>query len=131
KIKGIYGHCQIMRLNYIDLPSVCPSEFMHSVLLGVVKMFMERWRGIDSITSTKYYKELPSTHPLKNPQIPNRKVQEINNRLSRIIFPSRVHRSMLQFDQKGSWKSLELENALFFGWPAFVGILDKERSNNF
>src|SRR5699024_9690380 len=36
-----------------------------------------------------------------------------------------------QFDQKGSWKSLDYENVLFFGWPAFVGIIDHERFNNF
>src|SRR5699024_8681143 len=106
----IYGSCQLMRLTYIDIPTVCPSEFMHSVLLGVVKTLMERWRGQDNITKTKYYKDLPFNSPLKKLQIPNSKLNQINKRLSMIKFPSRVHRSMPQFDQKGSWKSLDYEN---------------------
>ena len=75
--------------------------------------------------------KLPSNHPLKQTQIPNSKVVDLDKRLAMIKFPSRVHRTMPQFQKKGSWKSLDLENVLFFGWPAFVGVIDQDRCKNF
>ena len=119
--KGIKGKCELMRLEYIDIPTICPSEFMHAVLLGVVNMLLDWWRGKDNFVNTAFFKKLPPNDPLKKFAIPNNKVKEVNRRLARIKFPSRVHREMPQFGQK-KWKSLDFENLLFYGWLAH-GVL--------
>lgn len=37
---GIKGTCELMRLSYVDLPTICPPEPMHSQYLGTINHFI-------------------------------------------------------------------------------------------
>src|SRR5699024_3267291 len=68
--KGVKGPCELMRLSYTDLPTLCPPEPMHSQFLGTVKSILERWFGID-VKSNAWYRALSKAQkqPLKAHQL--------------------------------------------------------------
>lgn len=42
-VKGVKGHTVISKLPLLDLGTALLPEFMHSVLLGVVRQFISLW----------------------------------------------------------------------------------------
>ncbi|KAI2803994.1 hypothetical protein BLOT_008134 [Blomia tropicalis] len=52
-------------------------------------------------------------------------------RLALIKFPKNALRRMPQLSDKRSLKAIEYEVLLYFGWPAFKGIVTEDRLQNF
>ncbi|KAJ6218629.1 hypothetical protein RDWZM_009786 [Blomia tropicalis] len=42
---GVKGWNQLLRLPYIDIVSFCPPDYMHSQLLGTVRLLLAYWLG--------------------------------------------------------------------------------------
>ena len=44
-IQGVKGQCQLSRLPYVHMNIVAPPEYMHSQLIGTVKLLIDIWLG--------------------------------------------------------------------------------------
>lgn len=38
--KGVKGQCELLRLSYVDMPTICPPETMHSQYLGILSLLL-------------------------------------------------------------------------------------------
>ena len=130
--EGIKGECQLMRLGYIDLPTICPPEPMHSQFLGTVKSIIERWFGTD-LVSRRWFQNLSNEQKqmIRKTTITKDKIDIIDIRLATIKFPERTLKSMPQFASPRKLKSLDFELLLYYGWISFIGIVDDAKLNNF
>ena len=64
-------------------------------------------------------------------KLTNEQLTIIDKRLALIKFPKNALRRMPQLSDKRSLKAIEYEVLLYFGWPAFKGIVTEDRLQNF
>lgn len=128
----VKGKCEIMKLEYINLPLVCPPEIMHSQYLGTVKSILERWTGMD-VVKRKWFQAATNEQKrqVNAKKLTNEQLTIIDKRLALIKFPKNALRRMPQLSDKRSLKAIEYEVLLYFGWPAFKGIVTEDRLQNF
>ncbi|XP_077535918.1 uncharacterized protein LOC144148211, partial [Haemaphysalis longicornis] len=85
-------------------------DYMHCVLLGVVRQFLELW--LESAGKTFYV---------------GRSQQAIDSRLMAVSPPKDVRRAPRPTKEKRFWKAKECENwLLFYSLPVLDGILDRQ-----
>lgn len=110
-VKGIRGHSSICKMfPFFDCIWGYPIEYMHGVLLGVVRQLWDEWTN----TRCKFY--------LK----PKAKL-EIDDRLTKITPTKEIYRLPSVLKKKGKWKAAEwLFWLLFYSIPCLWGILDDE-----
>lgn len=117
-VNGIKGPCWLAALKYYDIIEGTAIDYMHCVLLGIVKMLLRLW----------FSKEHSSA--LFN--ISNR-VKEVDQRLVEIKYPNEISRCprALEFHLK-YYKASELRSFLLFcGLPVLHGILPDEYFQHF
>lgn len=108
-VNGVKGISPLMQLPIFNVINSFPPEYMHSVLLGVVKLFLIVW--LDSKNSQK-------------PWYFGNKSQILDNRLSKILAPCEVTRIPRSVDNIKLWKALEFKNFLvYFSLPCLKGLL--------
>lgn len=99
-----------MKLSYLDMAKVMPPEFMHSQLLGTVKLLLCHWMGGRSSPGSL-------------------DASKLNRRLKRLKFPSKILRIMPDITRP--LKSSELENLLYYGVVLFQDLLPEREFNHF
>ena len=85
-----------------ELPNAAIIDFMHQVLLGVVKTFL-----LD----------------LHQKRLSKRNSEVVSNRLKSIIFPSEFGRKFRSLDLIKYWKASELRNFTFYELSALHGVI--------
>ncbi|XP_077547929.1 uncharacterized protein LOC144160537 [Haemaphysalis longicornis] len=110
-VNGVKGPSPLTKLPYLDLVWCYTVEYMHCVLLGVVRQFTEYW--VDSVNSDEdYYIVQPST------------LQAVSKRLRRIRPPHHITRLPRTLRVRCFWKAHEWRNwLLFYCLPCCWGIL--------
>ena len=86
----------------LELPNAAIIDYMHQVLLGVVKTFLFN---------------------LHQKRLSKRKSEVVSNRLKSIIFPSRLGKKFQSLDLIKYWKASELRNFTFYGLSALHGVI--------
>ncbi|XP_077551275.1 uncharacterized protein LOC144164922 [Haemaphysalis longicornis] len=110
-VNCVKGPSPLTNLPYLDLVWCYTVEYMHCVLLGVVRQFTEYW--VDSVNSDEdYYIGQPST------------LQAVSKRLLRIRPPHHITRLPRTLRVRCFWKAHEWRNwLLFYCLPCCWGIL--------
>ena len=106
---GVKGWNQLLRLPYIDIVSFCPPDYMHSQLLGTVRLLLAYWLGGRS-------------------RVQVLDIDKINQRFKLVKFPSGVLRNMPE-DVGSNLKAIELEIILFYGFILLEDLLPTEEYN--
>lgn len=113
---GIKGDCQLSRLEYVHLNKIAPSEFMHSILLGVVKLVVDAWIG--------KVEHVPR-------HLTQAQINLVNSRLETIKFPCNQLRKMPTLGSKDKWKAFDYEIFLCYGYLSLQNVLPKAYFENF
>ncbi|XP_011685304.1 PREDICTED: uncharacterized protein LOC105448453 [Wasmannia auropunctata] len=110
-IKGVKGFSVLSNLPHFDMIWGFPVEYMHGVLLGVVKQL---WKML-----------IDHKCPI---HLTPRQQKEVNKRLLNITPPHEIHRSPRSLTgQKCKWKASEWRSwILFYCIPCLTGILDDQ-----
>ncbi|XP_033725038.1 uncharacterized protein LOC117315017 [Pecten maximus] len=88
-VKGIKGACPVVVLKYVDLPKTFVIDWMHSVLLGVVKTLLSMWCDASYKKESFYVGD---------------KMALVNSRLQRIQVPDYIVRQQRNIDDHKHWK---------------------------
>ncbi|XP_069126751.1 uncharacterized protein [Argopecten irradians] len=108
-VHGMKGASAMMSLQYIDIPKCFVIDWMHNVLLGVVKALLNFWLG--------------STHKDKDFFIGN-KISLLNQRLKQIQIPDFISRRQRGLEEHAHWKASECREWLIhFSMPVLSGVL--------
>ncbi|CAH1163412.1 unnamed protein product [Phaedon cochleariae] len=108
RVFGIKGSAAIINLPGFDLVWGYPIDYMHMVLLGVVRQCWEIW----TTYGNEMYIGSPSTLKL------------VNDRLLKIHPPNEIHRTPRPLSEKAKWKASEWRSwLLFYSIPCLRGIL--------
>ena len=105
-----------MQLPYIDMWIVLPQEYMHSQMLGTVKLMLDNWLG----------KRTDKSRALKDSSI-----ALLNSRLAKLKFPSNLLRRVPEVNDPKKFKAVDFENMLFYGVVCFEGVLPSDEFENF
>lgn len=107
--KGIKGPSVLMNLQYFDLAEGMVPDYMHSVLLGVIKFHTEI---LLTSVGTAYYIGKPNQLAL------------INRRLTSIVCPTKITRSPRSIYDRRLWKASEWRSWLvWYSLTCLRGIL--------
>ena len=109
-VNGIKGPCWLAALKYYDIIEGTAIDYMHCVLLGIVKMLLRLW-----------FSKEHSSAPFNISNC----VKEVDQRLEEIKYPNEISRCprALEFHLK-YYKASELRSFLLFcGLPVLHGIL--------
>lgn len=116
RIRGIKGSASVINLPGFDLVWGYPIDYMHMVLLGVVRQTWEIW--------TTYGKEMY----IGSPSV----LKIINRRLLKICPPNEIHRAPRPLSEKAKWKASEWRSwLLFYSVPCLHGILESKYLEHF
>lgn len=108
-VNGVKGVSSVMLLPIFSIVKCFPPEYMHSVLLGVVKLFLSHW------IETKHYQ--------KSWYI-GTKLNILNCRLAHILPPCEVTRTPQAFSNLKLWKASEYRHFLvYYSLPILKDIL--------
>lgn len=106
---GIKGSTIIYEFPFLKLSTCVIPEFMHSVLLGIIKQFLKIWIQLSGKWNLKKFKE---------------KIEDFMNNIRPPSYFRRMPRSIFQFH---FFKAQEFYNwALFYSLPTLDGKLPKE-----
>jgi hypothetical protein len=98
-VNGVKGHSILSVLSNFDMVRCFFPDYMHAVLLGVVRQFVFLW--------------FDSTQHLK-PHYLGRNINEIDTILTSIKPPSEIKRMPRSIEQRKYWKASEWRNFLLF-----------------
>lgn len=108
-VYGVKGLSQLICIPDFDFTKCLPVDYMHAVMLGVVKTATELW--LDSKNSNKAY-------------YIGRKIKEINVRISKIRPFTEMSQYPREITCRAQWKAHEWENWLLYILPVTVlGII--------
>ncbi|XP_034944122.1 uncharacterized protein [Chelonus insularis] len=99
EIKGVLGPSILMNLEYFDLVDGMVPDYMHSILLGVVKQYTEI---ILTTVNAEFYVGSPTN------------LLRINQRLLSIKHPSCITRAPRSLQERNIWKASEWRSWLIF-----------------
>lgn len=108
--KGIKGSCALLDLPYVDISVMCHPEYLHAILLGVVKMSVDMLKGAITLIQAV---------------ITSRNVATVNEIFEQIKYPVECGRSLALFLSKHKWKASDYENFIFHGFVALIPILSE------
>lgn len=98
-VNGVKGVSLLMLLPIFDIIRSFPPEYMHSVLLGVVKLFLSTWIGPKNC---------------KKPWYIGTKLQIFDNRLLKIFPPCEITHTPRSVSNICQWKASEFKNFLIY-----------------
>lgn len=108
-VNGVKGVSLLMLLPVFNIVKSFPPEYMHCVLLGVVKLFLSTW--IDPKNCRK-------------PWYIGTKSQLLDNRLLKILPPCEITRTPQSVSNLSQWKASELKNfLLYYSLPCLKDLL--------
>ncbi|KAG8176071.1 hypothetical protein JTE90_025529 [Oedothorax gibbosus] len=108
-VNGIKGISPLMNLSYVGLVSAFTIDYMHCVLLGVVKKVTHLW--LDSTSHDK-------------PYYIGKKTSDVDNRLTKIKPPTYISRRPRSIVDRAYWKANEFRSwLLHYSLPCLAGIL--------
>lgn len=108
-VNGVKGVSSLMLLPVFNIIRSFPPEYMHCVLLGVVKLFLSNW--IDPRNCRK-------------PWYLGTKSQILNNRLSKILPPCEITRTPQSVNNISQWKASEFKHFLIhYSMPCLKDLL--------
>lgn len=108
-VNGVKGVSLLMLLPVFNIIRSFPPEYMHCVLLGVVKLFLSTW--IDPKNCRK-------------PWYIGTKSQIFDNRLSKILPPCEITRTPQSVSNISKWKASEFKNFLiYYSLPCLKDLL--------
>jgi len=112
RIKGIKGPSALLTIPDHDLVWGAPVDYMHSVLLGVVKQLFDIWTTYNYHETNDFYIGSKKT------------LQEIDKRLTTIKPPFEIHRTPRSLSEWAKWKASERRSwLLFYAVPCLHHIL--------
>ncbi|XP_074095725.1 uncharacterized protein LOC141525232 [Cotesia typhae] len=115
-IMGVWGPSPLMNLNYFNLVDGMSPDYMHALLLGVVKQHTEI---LLSSFGEEYY--------VGNPN----QLEAINKKLLDFKHPSCITRSPRQLTERDMWKATEWRSwLLFYSVICLKGILPQKYVNH-
>lgn len=115
---GFKGVSPLLALPNFDVIKQVPIDYMHCVLLGVVKLLLSLW------LESKYHKNDFYLHGIK--------VKKINSNIENIRPPNCFSRRPRPITEYIHWKANELRNwLLFYGLPCLASILPEKYLQHF
>ncbi|XP_021708622.1 uncharacterized protein LOC110679023 isoform X2 [Aedes aegypti] len=116
-IKGIKGLSVFLSIPHFDIVRGFPPDYMHSVLLGVVKQLWELFTASSNHTKPYYI---------------GTQMSEVETRMLNIRTPSLFSRYPGKIEDMKKNKASDWENMLFhYFYPIVIGILPKTYLDNF
>lgn len=116
-IKGIKGISPLVFAPGFDIIRCTTIDYMHCILLGVVKMLLNLWFDV----SHRNKKWSLRSH-----------IKVLDKIMMAIQPPNFIHRMPKSFEEIGQWKASELRSFLvFFSIPVLCGYLPQEYFNHF
>ena len=117
-VNGIKGPCWFCGLKYYDMIKGTAIDYMHCVLLGIMKMLLNMWFGSEHASA--HYSHAP-------------KVSEVDERLSQIKPPNNISRMPRSIEENLKYlKASELRSFLLYYGPAVLkGVLDDSLYEHF
>lgn len=120
RVLGVKGASALINLKQFDLVWGYPIDYMHSVLLGVVRQIFDIWTTYGYTENREFYIGAP-----KNLNV-------INERLLNIHPPNEIHRTPRPIKERAKWKATEWRSwLLFYCIPCLKGILPDKYLANF
>ncbi len=114
---GVKGLSVFMKLAHFDIVRAHTIDYMHCVVLGVMRMLLNLW--FDSLYSKKEWSVRSS-------------LSRINEALENMKVPSCITRKPRSLDTIVHWKAFEYKNfMLYFSVPLLYGILPKLYFNHY
>lgn len=108
--KGVKGHSIISIIPGLDLSTCVAPEYMHSLLLGAVKLFLCAWFLSNETWNLKLF------------------IKDVDNLLLNIRPPNTFNRMPRSITLCGSWKASELLNwLLFYSVPIMMNYLPPDK----
>lgn len=108
-VNGVKGVSLLMLLPIFNIIRSFPPEYMHSVLLGVVKLFLSTWFDPKNCRKPWYI---------------GTKSQILDNRLSKILPPCEITRTPQSVNNISQWKASEFKNFLiYYSLPCLKNLL--------
>lgn len=120
---GVTGQSALFMFDDIDIINSIPVDYMHNVLLGVVKDLIQIWMGFKRIPAPPY-----NDYKIKTVAIR----QQLDQRILQLKPFSSFHRKPRSIFEVKKFKAVELQNCLFYYLRyALVGILPTRVVRNF
>ena len=118
RVKGFYDVTPLAKLPWFDLVLGIVPDYMHGVLLGVTKQFLNLW-----LSSTKF----------KKPWFIGHKVKAIDKRLKNMKPPDFIQRLPRQLEvSRAYFKASELQAwLLYYSVPSLIDILPERYLQHF
>lgn len=114
---GFRGITPLAAINKFDVISGFSIDYMHAVLLGVVRQLLDIWFNSSGFRE-KFYIGL--------------RRHAVDERLLRIKPPSNISRKPRSIEERNIWKANELRNwLLYYGIPCLIDILPIKYLNHF
>lgn len=114
---GVKGHAFLARLPGFDIIRGVTIDYMHNVLLGVMKMLLHSWTNRDYKNMNWFVGD---------------KMLEMNGRLTALSPPNRITRLPRKLDDLAHWKASEYRSfLLYYAVPVLKGILPDDHLQHF
>lgn len=114
---GVKGLAFIASAPKFDLIRGVTIDYMHTVLLGVMKMLLDLWLNKEYKNTSWYVGE---------------QIKELDERLLSLSPPNRITRLPRKLSDLAHWKASELRSfLLYYGMPVLTGILEEEQLQHF
>ncbi|XP_046482806.1 uncharacterized protein [Neodiprion pinetum] len=106
-VNGVKGASILLQLLLFNMVWGFPFEYMHAILLGVIKLLWDIWTT-------------PGSPIYLAPAIQN----QINDRLMRMTPTHEIHRLPRKLSKRGKWKASEWQSwLLFYSLPCLDGLI--------
>ena len=116
-VLGVKGPCELTALPYPRLSYFCPPEYMHSQLIGTMKLMVESWIG-----------DVKNVAPI----LKEADMEEVDLLLDSIKYPSQYLRAkMAKFVSSRKWQAYDYECFLLYCGFTMAHILPENVYNNF
>jgi len=113
-VRGVKGPSVLSSIPYVDISKCIVPEYMHAVLIGVVKRVLNIW-------TTKI-----------GPWSIKDRISEVDNFLKTLRHPDFVHRKVRQLESLAEWKASDFYYFLLFEFaPSLHNILPKKYFQHF
>ena len=114
---GVKGYSVLQGAPTFDIIRGVTIDYMHAVLIGVMKKLLELWTSKEMRTMDWYI---------------GTQVEELDRRLRALSPPHRIHRFPRPIKDLAQWKASELKNfLLFYSLPVLDGILPLQYYDHF
>lgn len=115
--KGVKGCSILMKLPQFDIVRAHTVDYMHCVLLGIMKMLLTLWFDVSHAKETWSIRKCLST---------------INDRLSSLKPPYHISRKPRSLDDVQQWKASEFKSfMLYCSIPVLFGLLPEPYFNHY